>query len=157
LSENGDLTLPDAGYVIRAAREDEAGTLARLFRLVMRTDLSYLPELHTAQEDRDYFETVLFPSGDVWVADAGELLGYCASPPGWIQHLYVHPAHQGRGVGSALLAEAKAANTELQLWTFQRNARARAFYANRGFQEVSRTEGDNEEKEPDVLLRWHAE
>jgi putative acetyltransferase len=46
------------------------------------------------------------------------------------------------------------ANEELQLWTFARNEAARAFYAKRGFREIGQTDGDNEEKEPDVLLRW---
>jgi GNAT superfamily N-acetyltransferase len=157
LSDDADLKLPDAAYEIRKAREDETDALASLFALVMRADLPYLPEIHTAQEDRDYFASVLYPSGDIWVAEAGELVAYCALPPGWIRHLFVHPAHQGRGLGTALLAKAKDTNRELQLWTFQKNARARAFYAKHGFVEVARTDGDNEEKEPDVLLRWHCE
>jgi putative acetyltransferase len=155
LSEPTDLSSPDATYDIRVAREDETDALARLHRLVVRADLPYLPDLHTAQEDRDYFASVLFPGGDIWVADvAGEIVGYCASPPGWVQHLYVHPAYQHRGIGSALLAKAIEGNKDVQLWTFVRNERARAFYAHHGFREVSRTDGDNEEKEPDVLMRW---
>ena len=43
----------------------------------------------------------------------------------------------------------------LRLWVFERNDRARSFYAHHGFTEVERTDGSgNEEKEPDVLLRW---
>jgi putative acetyltransferase len=157
LSDELDPRLPDAPYVIRAAREDETDELARLYRLVVRADLPYLPELHTALDDRDYFASVLFPGGDVWVADAGKIVGYCASPPGWIQHLYVHPAHQHRGIGTALLDKAKEANRELQLWVFEQNARARAFYAKHGFTEIGGTDGNNEEKQPDVLMRWTSE
>ena len=41
----------------------------------------------------------------------------------------------------------------LQLWTFQVNDRARAFYARHGFREVELTDGaTNEEHEPDVRL-----
>jgi putative acetyltransferase len=43
----------------------------------------------------------------------------------------------------------------MQLWTFQRNAKARRFYENRGFALVRETDGaDNMEKEPDALYRW---
>jgi hypothetical protein len=42
-----------------------------------------------------------------------------------------------------------------QLWTFQKNARARRFYEQRGFTAVRFTEGEgNIEKEPDVLYAW---
>ncbi len=43
----------------------------------------------------------------------------------------------------------------MQLWTFQRNARARRFYEARGFVPVEATDGSrNEEKEPDVRYLW---
>jgi putative acetyltransferase len=143
-----------AAYVMRAARESDSANVARLHRLVVRTCLPYLPELHTAQEDLDFFANVVFSEGDVWVADAGEVVGYRWSTLGWVRHLYVHPSYHGNGIGSALLSAAMEANEELQLWTFERNDAARAFYAKRGFREIGQTDGDNEEKQPDVLLRW---
>jgi hypothetical protein len=43
----------------------------------------------------------------------------------------------------------------LTLWTFQRNARARRFYEERGFVASDFTEGSrNEESESDVLYAW---
>jgi hypothetical protein len=42
------------------------------------------------------------------------------------------------------------------LWTFVANAGARRFYAREGFVEARRTEGENEEGLPDVLLTWRA-
>ena len=90
----------------------------------------------------------------MWVADAGEVVGYCWRQPGWVRHLYVHPSYHGNGIGSTLLGAAMDANEELQLWTFARNDAARAFYTKRGFREIGQTDGDNEEKQPDVLLRW---
>ena len=59
-----------------------------------------------------------------------------ALSPGWIDQLYVVPARQGRGIGSALVRRALERQAEegwepLQLWTFQVNTRARAFYARR--------------------------
>jgi len=58
-------------------------------------------------------------------------------------------------VGDLLLAKAMEGAQTLQLWTFQRNARARAFYEKRGFALVRLTDGaDNEEGEPDALYLW---
>ena len=48
-----------------------------------------------------------------------------------------------------------AAGAPLQLWTFQRNLRARAFYEKLAFAPVRFTDGaSNEEREPDVLYAW---
>ena len=75
--------------------------------------------------------------------------------PGWIDQLYVLPDAQGHGVGSDLLEIAQGAFPLLNLWTFQRNLRARRFYEANGFVAVRETDGaTNEEKEPDVLYRW---
>ncbi len=65
------------------------------------------------------------------------------------------PAAQGHGIGGALLATAQQGADRLQLWTFQRNARARRFYEARGFVSVEENDGSrNEEKEPDVRYLW---
>lgn len=141
---------------IRRAALEDMPAVAALHRLTMRVSLSFLPELHTPEEDRWWFAERLYPGNAVWLAEDGEaLMGYAAVAPGWLNHLYVHPDHQGRGAGPALLAQAKAGADELQLWTFQCNARARAFYEHRGFVLVELTDGaHNEEREPDARYRW---
>jgi hypothetical protein len=54
-----------------------------------------------------------------------------------------------------LLDVAKRASQRLQLWTFQRSARARRFYEARSFALVEQTDGaGNEEKEPDARYLW---
>ncbi len=96
--------------------------------------------------------TVTFTEGQ------GRILGYIAFKPGWIDQLYVAPEAQGRGVGPDLLAKALEDGSERRLWSFQKNARARAFYEQRGFQIETMTDGqDNEEREPDVLYVWRGE
>ena len=44
--------------------------------------------------------------------------------------------------------------TGFDFWVFQVNSRALQFYARYGCTEVRRTDGDNEEHEPDVLMHW---
>jgi len=54
-----------------------------------------------------------------------------------------------------LLNEGKARFALLQLWTFQRNTAAIAFYEKNGFRTVRKTDGaTNEEREPDILFEW---
>ncbi|KRB44756.1 hypothetical protein ASE02_01660 [Phenylobacterium sp. Root700] len=118
--------------------------------------MPFLPELHTAEEDLWFFRERLMVENEVWVSESdGEISGYVAFKPGWVSHLYVHPQHQGRRIGDALLAKALEDGEARELWTFQQNARARAFYEARGFTMVKLTDGaDNEEKTPDALYAW---
>ena len=98
----------------------------------------------------------MFKSCEVWGAEKqSKLVGIIAFRQEWIDQLYVLPDAQGHGVGSDLLEIAQGAFPSLNLWTFQRNLRARRFYEVNGFVAVRETDGAaNEEKEPDVLYRW---
>ena len=139
--------------VVRRAGADESDAVAALVRLSRETALPYLPDLHTPEEGRAFFRDRVFAVCEVWVAERGsELVGMCAFREGWIDHLYVHPAHVRTGIGTALLRQAMEANEALQLWTFQRNTDAIRFYESHGFTLVRETDGaDNEEHEPDAL------
>ena len=142
---------------LRRAIRDDMSAVAVLHRLTMTASLPYLPDLHTPAEDLAFFRDVLFDRGEVWVAENadGDIVGYAAVSPGWLDHLYVHPDHHGRGVGHALLEQARSNVSDLQLWAFQRNAVARAFYEAHGFTLLRLTDGaGNEEREPDVLYAW---
>ena len=144
--------------VLRRARDDESDAVAAVFRVSLRTAMWFLQDRHTADEDRAFFRDHVFVTCEVWIAERdGELVGLCAFREGWVDHLYVHPAHQRRGIGVALLRKAKDANERLQLWAFQRNENARRFYESQGFGLEKTTDGrDNEEHEPDALYIWSA-
>jgi ribosomal protein S18 acetylase RimI-like enzyme len=122
---------------------------------VRRACLSYLPELHTADEDLGFFRDRVFAQCEVWVAEAGEVDGFIAFRTGWVDHLYVRADRQRRGLGQALLAVAMKRHAPLRLWVFQRNTPAIRFYRAYGFCEIERTDGSrNEEREPDMLMEW---
>jgi GNAT superfamily N-acetyltransferase len=91
------------------------------------------------------------------VSGGAEMVGFCAAHAGWIEHLYVTPAWQGGGIGSALLARAMSENPGgLSLWVFEQNERAAALYARAGFEVVERTDGlGNEEQVPDLRMQWN--
>ena len=87
---------------------------------------------------------------------SGALVGYAALCGDWLEDLYVDPASQRSGVGTALLDVVRALRPDgLCLWVFETNAPARAFYAAAGFVELERTDGSaNAEGCPDLRLAW---
>lgn len=144
---------------IRRADDDDWPELARIF-IAARAGMDYLPDLHSDADTRLFIRRVVKRNA-VWLAAReGALLGFAAlepaPPQSWLHHLYVDPAAQNAGAGSALLEKAKA---ELpggfSLWTFQANLGARRFYERHGLSERRRTDGaDNEERLPDILYGW---
>ena len=119
--------------------------------------MPWLPILHSKDETVAWMTSTVLAQQQVVVAVHGTTdAGFMALSAGWIEQLYVAPVYWGAGVGSALLQQAKLQlSGGFRLWTFQRNAMARAFYRKHGLAEIRMTDGyDNEEKEPDVLLGW---
>jgi ribosomal protein S18 acetylase RimI-like enzyme len=113
--------------------------------------------LHTPEEDLWFFCQRVLEQCSVWVTGEDAIDGFCAFREGWVEHLYVHPACQGRGRGTALLRIAQAKQAALRLWVFQRNLPAIGFYRARALALVWETDGSgNEEKEPDALYEWRA-
>ena len=119
--------------------------------------LTFLPMLHTPEENRRFIEDVILRTCDVTIAeDDRGIVSFLARAGGEIRLLYTHPACIGSGAGSLLIDAAKSSGVDaLELWCFQANQRARHFYEARGFRAIRFTDGaDNEEKTPDVRYRW---
>src|SRR4051794_3659080 len=114
--------------MIRRGRPGDGDEVAALFRRSFGT-LTFLPTLHTPEEDRAFFGKAI-EDGKVWVAEEdGRLVGFAALSEEMLEHLYVEPREHGRGVGSALLDRAKAARPDgFRFWVFQRNERARRVF-----------------------------
>lgn len=140
----------------RRATWDDAGGIAAVFSLSSRL-LTFLPMLHTVEEDRRFIENVILKECEVVVAEGDPgIVSFLARNGEEIRLLYSHPDFIGSGAGSLLLDAAKKSSVvALELWCFQANERARRFYEERGFRTVRFTDGrDNEEKVPDVRYRW---
>jgi len=144
-----------ADFTTRLATPDDADAIAEVLSSSFRL-LTFLPMLHTAEQDRAFVRTVVLPQCVVTVAEASSgIVSFLARHEQEIRLLYTHPDVIGRGAGSLLLEAAKAATPALELWCFQANRRARRFYENHGFVAIRFTDGaDNEEKAPDVRYRW---
>lgn len=142
---------------LRRATEADAPAIARI-HLTARAAAggAFPPPVHADEEYLPHLLADVLPAGEVWIARAqGDPAGFLALDGELLSDLYVTPAAQGSGVGSALLDHAKHRRPDgLALWVFATNRRAQAFYAARGFQVVGGSEGNNEEGAPDLLLRW---
>jgi ribosomal protein S18 acetylase RimI-like enzyme len=141
---------------LRPAKPADADAVAAVFTPSF-AGLAYLPRLHTAEEDRAHFRGLLERGHELWVAEEdGRIRGFAHLHEDVLQHLYVHPEAQGRGIGSALLDRVKERRPDgFQLWVFQRNEGARRFYERHGMRLVEVTDGaGNEEREPDARYEW---
>jgi GNAT superfamily N-acetyltransferase len=142
------------GVTLRAAGTADTPAITEVF-LAARKAMTYLPHLHTDDETaRFLFDLVRLAQVQVAVDD-GAIVGFAAVRGTWLEHLNVHPRAQNAGIGSRLIDWAKETSPAgLDLWVFERNTRARALYASHGWRDILHTDGDNEEGQPDVHMRW---
>jgi GNAT superfamily N-acetyltransferase len=143
--------------MLKQLNYDDMDQAATVHRRSFDHALPTLAGLHTPDEDRWFFRERVFSTCRAsGYFEHDELIGFIAFREGWIDHLYVLPTSQRRGVGTALLRVPQSQFRLLSLWTFQRNSVARRFYETHGFVLVEETDGSgNEEKEPDARYTWN--
>jgi GNAT superfamily N-acetyltransferase len=150
----------NAAVAVRAYAEPDFADLVSRWHETNRVSYRYVGEhqRHTLADARRFFREHVLATCRVWVAErSGTLQGMIALEVPWIRQLAVFPEFQRRGVGTALLFKARKLSPEtLRLFTFQRNATARAFYAKHGFSLVAFGVSPPPESEPDVEYRWTA-
>jgi GNAT superfamily N-acetyltransferase len=141
----------------RRARRDEAMAVADLWLRSRYASIPAIPPpVHSDDEVREWFASVVLPRRDLWVIEVDEgLVALVVLDAGWIAQLYVDPEWTRRGLGSRLVNLAKELHPNgLDLWTFQSNVGARRFYEQHGFAALETTDGANEEGAPDVHYHW---
>lgn len=141
--------------LLRPATPDDVPAIAAV-QLTARAASPMPPGIHPPDEVRAHLAES-FGAAESWVAEAGgRVVGYARFTRTWLNDLYVDPADQGTGVGTALLDLVKARHPDgFSLWVFEQNTPARAFYAARGLVEREHTDGaGNEEKAPDLRMEW---
>ena len=145
-------------HLIRPYRSEDFDAVTALWR---RSRIHAMPDLHarighTPEEDRAYFQNVILPKCDLWVAEvSGAPVAFIAIGGGFIDQLYVDPDHQNRGIGAALLNHAKSLSPAgLKLFTHQTNTAARNFYERQGFILTKLGTSPPPESEPDVKYDW---
>ena len=143
---------------LRPAARTDAERIAAIFISSRLAAMPYLPLLYTESEILEWIEAIVLRNSLVTLAvsDDGGAGGFASSRGGVLDHLYVAPQLQGRGLGTLLLDAAKEESAgRLRLHVFQRNLSARRFYQRRGFSLVELRDGSsNEEGEPDAVYAW---
>ncbi len=133
-------------------RQASASDFERLLALrivVMRPGLERLGRFDLTRST-ERFRSSYTPRFTRLIVDNAEVLGCVSLRPvteleSWLEHFYVAPAHQGRGVGAKVLAmlfgEADAGRKFLRIEVLKESA-ANQFYVRHGFVETHRGEWD---------------
>lgn len=144
--------------IIREYRPEDFDLVTILWRISREKSL---PEFQRAKghffyEDQDYFRDHVLMEDDVFVVESAERpVAFMAMRADFIDHLYVHPDYQNRGVGKLLLDYARKLSPDhLWLYTLQINTNARAFYEKNGFTAEKFGVSPPPESEPDVEYHW---
>lgn len=135
-------------FSLETARRDDLEALVALRIEAMRESLTALGRFDPARA-RARFADAFEPRLTRHVVVAGERVGFVVVKPlakGLVlDHLYLHPRAQGRGLGSAVLAqvlaEADGLGLPLSVGAL-RGSRANRFYLRHGFEPLGETEWD---------------
>jgi GNAT superfamily N-acetyltransferase len=145
-------------FTLRPATSSDADAITSVHWASFRL-LTFLPMLHTIEENRGFITNVILKECEVTVAeDESGIVAFLAGRGEEIRLLYTRPDRIGMGAGTQLIDAAKATGIgALELWCFQANERARRFYEARGFHAIRFTDGaQNEEQMPDIRYRWES-
>lgn len=158
-------------YLIRAARRDDARSIAEVHVASWQAAYQgllprgYLDRMGVQALEDKWVQRIRRPTGfgdregNLWVVEARArvvgfvLLGPCLDDvsligfAGEVFMLYVHPTHQGRGVGRALLMHALELLSRRNyywcvIWVLAENRGARAFYERLGLRLDGARRGD---------------
>ena len=143
-------------FTLRRATASDTKSIANVLSASFRL-LTFLPILHTVEEDRRYIQNVILNECEVTVAeDESGIVSFLAHQREEVRLLHTRPDRIGMGAGTQLIDAEKASGIgALELWCFEANDRARRFYEARGFRAIRFTDGaHNEEQMPDIRYRW---
>lgn len=145
-------------FLIRPYHEEDFDAVTILWRVARERSL---PDFQRQKgyffyEDQGYFRDHILITNRVWVVEIDERpVAFMAMNNDFIDHLYIHPDFQRRGIGEALLNFARQQSPEhLWLYTLQINVNARAFYEKHGFVAEKLGVSPPPENEPDVEYHW---
>ncbi len=93
----------------------------------------FLPADFMAAE-RENIPNLYLPISETWVYEGdAQVQGFIALIGNEVGGLFVHPKHQRKGIGGALMDQARKRCETLEVEVFTANAIGRSFYAKYGF------------------------
>ena len=143
---------------IRAFTDADTEAVVHVWHRAGRAEYTYLPtwQIFSEAEARSVFSSQIASKDELWVGVEGHgITCYLAMFGSYIDRLYVHPAHQRCGCGTALVDHAKSlCPSGLELHTHQQNLGARALYGKLGFTAIRFGTSPAPESAPDVEYHW---
>ncbi|MGE4470235.1 MAG: N-acetyltransferase [Desulfovibrio sp.] len=138
---------------IRPAEPEDLDTLLDIWLRASKQAHHFVPGDFWESRLQDMRELYL-PAAEVHVHMEGKKpTGFLALCENTLAALFVAPEAQGKGVGSALLRQAREQRSSLELTVYNENKRAVAFYTAQGFHlEEIRTDPHTGHEE--YLMRW---
>ncbi|WP_043433091.1 GNAT family N-acetyltransferase [Paenarthrobacter nicotinovorans] len=127
-----------ADFALRPAVASDAAWIAELRAVVMRPDLERLERFDPVRV-RERFLNGFQPEHTYIIHSEGVDAGVIAVRPEpdsrWIEHFYVAPTHQGRGLGTAVLRHVMAAPVDERPFRLNvlQGSPARHLYERHGF------------------------
>lgn len=123
--------------MLRSYRESDCPALARLFFEAVHQVTDYTPRQLWAwapgQVDEDAWNRSFLAHTTLVYEEDGEILGFGdMDGAGYLDRLYVHPAHQRRGIAGAI-CDALEAAVPAARYTTHASIPARPFFAARGY------------------------
>lgn len=138
--------------VIRAYRDDDLGAVLDIWFRASKIAHHFLPDEFFERERRAIAEEWM-PAAETVVCERdGRVVGSLSLIGDEVGGLFVDPDAQGTGVGRALLSDAVAKRSRLELSVFEANTRACRFYETYGFVAVG-NEADDATGEPTLRMR----
>jgi len=128
--------MPD--FVLRPAAATDAAWIAELRAVVMRPDLERLQRFDPVRV-RERFLNSFQPEHTFVIHSDGVDAGVIAVRPEaearWIEHFFIAPAHQGKGLGGAVLQHVMAASVDERPFRLDvlQGSPARRLYERHGF------------------------
>ncbi|MFW0775510.1 GNAT family N-acetyltransferase [Paenarthrobacter nitroguajacolicus] len=127
-----------ADFALRPSVATDAAWIAELRAVVMRPDLERLQRFDPVRV-RERFLNGFRPEHSYIIHSDGVDAGVIAVRPEpdsrWIEHFYVAPAHQGKGLGSAVLRHVMSASVDERPFRLNvlQGSPARRLYERHGF------------------------
>lgn len=138
--------------MIRAYHPQDLDTILSIW---LQGNLDAHPFVPAGYWRRNYPLTAqLLPQAEVYVAEVhGQVVGFIGLMEELVAGVFVHRAHRGAGVGSALLRKAQERRDRLRLFVYQQNPSALRLYQRHQFA-ITAVERDTETGAWAYQMEW---
>ena len=139
--------------MIRDFKYDDIETIMSIWLEENINAHSFIPREYW-EKNYDYVKSVL-PNAEIYVyTNNNEISGFIGLNGSYIEGIFVKSGSQHKGIGNALLNQAKQNKKELTLNVYKKNSNAFRFYCKNGF-EIIEENTDTQTKETEYIMKWN--